>query len=82
MKTTDRLVGFVVVATFAYVIMEAAARSMIEQRERFNEWKNSFVERYNRNPGHREFLRDVLIREEMHVKSNIPVADDCGCPDA
>lgn len=70
MNTTrdSRFVGFLVVFTLGYVMMEATYRAAQERRAKFVAWRDAWMERYNRNPGHREFLRDVLMHEEMNIR--------------
>lgn len=84
MNTTrdSRFVGFLVIATIGYVLMEATYRGAQERRARFAAWRDAWMERYTRNPGHREFLRKVLMKEEMTVKPHqtaLPTDPDCVC---
>lgn len=80
MRTSDRFVSFMVAATFAYLGVEY----LIQKRERFAAWRAEFTAPFEKHPGRREFLRDLLTREEMTIKERKPVAVDanCGCDDA
>ncbi len=81
MGTRDnRFVAFLVAATFAYVLMEATVRTLIEKRARFMEWRTAFVGQFERHPGRREWLRDTLRREEQTVRAR--ATEPCeDCPD-
>lgn len=79
----DTLIKVTVATIVGIAIVQMTVAEMQRRKQQFEAWRTSWLEPFRRHPGRRAFLRDVLVREEMRVKS-IPVAlaEDCGCDDA
>jgi hypothetical protein len=81
MTRDNRFVGFVILATIAYLGVEYA----IHQRELFNRWYADFSAPFTKHPGRKEWLRETLLREEHTIRPSVTAGttDDCGgCDDA
>ena len=69
MNKENRFATIMVGALFASIIVEY----IIDQKKVFANWQSNFFSKFQ--PGQREFLRDILTKEEMIV------TEDCGCED-
>lgn len=61
--TDNRLVYVIVAVMFTYIGIEY----ILERRAAFLNWRSEFMAPFIKHPGRREFLHDVLVREEFNA---------------